>query len=230
MPPVFASVCIALEIDAHTSPKVTLFLRWGFFPVDIPTDDIILIDQILVGEEAAAEALVRRHSDWMLRVATRYTQDRGLAEDCVQESFASVFAKLDSFEGRSSFKSWLHRIVVNQALMKLRSMRTRHEQEIDELMPEFDTDLCRIEQPWRQIKTPEQIVGTAHLRDLVLTKIKSLPDDYRNVLLLRDIEEMTTSDVSQALDLSEANVKVRLHRARAALKRLLEPLLRGEMS
>ena len=192
-------------------------------------NDDTLVDQVLAGDDAAAEALVRRHSGWMLTVAGRYTQDRALAEDCVQETFASAFGKLDSFKRRSSFKSWLHRIVVNQALMKLRAMRARHEQDVDELMPEFDAELCRIEQPWRQILTPEQIVGTAHLRNLVLTKINTLPDSYRNVLLLRDIEEMTTSEVAQALELSEANVKVRLHRARSALKRLLEPVLRGEV-
>ncbi len=194
-----------------------------------PPNDDTLVDRVLAGDDAAAEALVRRHSGWMLTVATRYTQDRALAEDCVQETFANAFGKLDSFERRSSLKSWLHRIVVNQALMKLRAMRARHEQDVDELMPEFDTESCRIEQPWRQILTPEQIVGTAHLRELVLAKINELPDGYRNVLLLRDIEEMTTSEVAQALELSEANVKVRLHRARSALKRLLEPVLRGEV-
>lgn len=195
-----------------------------------PQDDDALVDRVIAGDGAAAEALVRRHSGWMLAVAGRYTRDRTLAEDCVQEAFANAFGKLESFEGRSSFKSWLHRIVVNQALMKLRAMRARHEQEVDELMPEFDADLCRIEQPWRQILTPEQIVGSTHLRELVLSKINELPDDFRNVLLLRDIEEMSTSEAAQALELSEANVKVRLHRARSALKRLLEPVLRGELS
>lgn len=194
------------------------------------TDDKALVAHVLTGNDPAAEVLVRRHGGWMLSIAQRYTKDRGLAEDCVQEAFANAFSRLNSFAHRSSLKSWLHRIVVNQALMKLRAMRVRNENDVDELLPEFDTDSCRIEQPWRQIQTPEQIVGADHLRTLVLAKIDELPDKYRNVLLLRDIEEMTTSDVASALDLSESNVKVRLHRARSALKNLLEPILRGEVS
>lgn len=190
--------------------------------------DDTLVDEILAGNDSAAETLVRQHGGWMLSVAQRFTRDRALAEDCVQEAFANAFSRLGQFERRSSLKSWLHRIVVNQALMKLRSRRARKEQNMDELMPEFDANACRIEQPWTEIRTPEQIVGASRLRALVLEHIGDLPDTYRNVLLLRDIEEMTTSEVAKALDLSETNVKVRLHRARSALKKLLEPILRGD--
>lgn len=195
----------------------------------LQSSDDELVDAILADNTAAVETLVRRHAGWMLAVAGRFTRDRALAEDCVQEAFANAFSHLSKFERRSSLKSWLHRIVVNQALMKLRTRRARKEQHMDELMPEFDTDSCRIEQPWRQIRTPEQIVGDDHLRALVLSKIHELPDPYRNVLLLRDIEEMTTAEVAEALDISETNVKVRLHRARSALKNLLEPVLRGDV-
>jgi RNA polymerase sigma-70 factor (ECF subfamily) len=192
------------------------------------TDDVVLVDRIIAGSEPAAETLVRRHGGWMLSVAQRYMRDRSMAEDCVQEAFINAFTRLQSFERRSSLKSWLHRIVINQSLMKLRAQRARNEKDVDELLPEFDANACRIEQPWRQILTPEQIVGANHLRTLVLAKIDELPDIYRNVLLLRDIEELSTSEVAQTLELTEANVKVRLHRARSALKHLLEPILRGE--
>lgn len=188
-----------------------------------------LIDRFLGDDAHAAEILVRRHAGWMLVLAERYTRDRALAEDCVQEAFSNAFRRLDSFERRSSLKTWLHRIVVNQALMKLRGRRRRNEIDLDSLQPEFDANACRIEEPWKRILTPEQIIGEDRLRSLVLSKIDELPENYRNVLLLRDIEEMTTSEAAEALDLSEANVKVRLHRARSALKRLLEPLLRGEL-
>ncbi len=188
-----------------------------------------LIDRILVNDDHAAEVLVRRHGGWMLALAERYMNDRALAEDCVQEAFSNAFRRLASFERKSSLKTWLHRIVVNQALMKLRGRRARKEVGLDSLQPEFDANDCRIEEPWKRILTPEQILSEDRLRSLVLKKIDELPESYRIVLYLRDIEEMTTSEVAEALGLSEANVKVRLHRARAALKRLLEPLLRGEL-
>lgn len=191
--------------------------------------DGVLIDQILARDELAAEALVRRHGGWMFAVARRYTGDRALAEDCVQEAFANAFSHLASFENRSSLKTWLHRIVVNQALMKLRQRRSRNESDLEFMQPEFDANSCRIEEPWRQILTPEQIVGAEHRRALVLRNIHELPESYRNVLLLRDIQEMTTEETAEALEISSANVKVRLHRARSALKKLLEPLLRGEV-
>ena len=191
--------------------------------------DDALLDRILNHDDIAAETLVRRHGGWMLAIAERYTRDRALAEDCVQEAFANAFRRLDTFARKSSVKTWLHRIVVNQALMKLRSRRARNEIELDSLQPEFDANDCRIEESWRRILTPEQILGENRLRSLVLQKIDVLPESYRNVLMLRDIEELTTSETAEALELSEANVKVRLHRARAALKRLLEPLCRGEL-
>ncbi|MDH3701723.1 MAG: sigma-70 family RNA polymerase sigma factor [Alphaproteobacteria bacterium] len=188
-----------------------------------------LIDHVLAHNESAAEALVRRYGGWMLSVALRLTRDRALAEDCVQDAFANVFSRLSSFERRSSLKTWLYRIVVNAALMKLRGQRARKESDLETLLPNFDVNECRIEEPWRRILTPEQIVGSEHMRSLVLHKVNELPESYRSVLLLRDIEEMTTAEVAATLEISPANVKVRLHRARAALKRLLEPLLRGEV-
>ena len=188
-----------------------------------------LINYVLADDEFAADALVRRYGGWMLSVAVRLIRDRALAEDCVQDAFANAFSRLPGFERRSSLKTWLNRIVVNAALMKLRGQRARKESELESILPNFDVNECRIEEPWRRILTPEQIVGSEHMRSLVLQKVNELPKSHRSVLLLRDIEEMTTAEVAAALDISPANVKVRLHRARAALKRLLEPLLRGEL-
>lgn len=197
-------------------------------PVQDASDDE-LVDRILGRDEQAAEALVRRHGGWMLALAFRYLHDRALAEDCVQEAFSNAFSRLAAFEHRSSLKTWLNRIVVNQALMKLRARPAGDGADISGLQPVFDADACRIEAPWARIPTPEQIVGEARMRALVRRKIEELPEGYRNVLMLRDIEEMSTSEAAEALGLSEANVKVRLHRARAALKQLLEPMLRGEL-
>lgn len=187
-----------------------------------------LIAALKAGEEAAAEALVRSHGAWMLTVARRLVKDTALAEDCVQEALINALRKISGFEGRSSLKSWLHRIVVNQALMKLRAMGKRKESPIDEHLPAFDENACRIEGPWVYLATPDEIFERENLRELVHAKMADLPESYRVILMLRDIEELSTREVAEGLGLSEANVKVRLHRARSALKKLLEPLLRGE--
>lgn len=178
--------------------------------------------------KAAAETLVRTYGPRLLAVTERLLRDRALAEDCVQETFISALGKLDQFAGRASFGSWLHRIAVNQALMKLRSRKRKKEEPIDPLLPEFDQGDCRIEAPWTTPLSPEEILTREDLRMLVLARINDLPETYRIILQLRDIEELTTSEVAEALRLSEANVKVRLHRARAALKKLLEPILKGD--
>lgn len=191
--------------------------------------DASLIEGLKAGEERAAEQFVRTHGGWMLAVARRIAGDTGLAEDCVQEAFLKALKSIESFEGRSSLKTWLHRIVVNQTLMKLRSRKSKAESPLDELLPAFDENACRIEEPWETQATPEEICERQDQRSLVQAKIKALPESYRLVLQLRDIEEMTTQEVAVALGLSEANVKVRLHRARSALKKLLEPLLKGDL-
>ncbi len=180
------------------------------------------------GDHAATERFVREHIGWMLTVARRILRDGDQAEDAVQEAFANVFKHLDTFDGRSSLKTWMHRIVVNQALMALRKRSRTKEDPIDHLLPEFDRFGCRVEDDWTHFETPESLLQKSQVRGRISELIDQLPEQYRIVLVLRDIEEMTTVDVAEALGLSESNVKVRLHRARAALKKLLEPLMRGQ--
>ncbi|MCH9639040.1 MAG: sigma-70 family RNA polymerase sigma factor [Betaproteobacteria bacterium] len=179
--------------------------------------------------EIKAEQLVRDNSGWMLLLAKRLLGDQSLAEDAVQDAFLDAFRALDTFEGRSSLKTWLHRITVNASLTKLRQLKRLAEQPLDEYLPEFDQYGCRSEAPWRHIARVEDVLENKQLRTLVHASINALPDAYRIVLLLRDIEGYDTSEVSKLLDVSESNVKVRLHRARAALKKLLEPIFRGEV-
>lgn len=192
-------------------------------------DDDDIVVGLRSGSTAHAEGFVRSNIAWMRAVARRILRDDALADDCVQEAFVKAFGKIDGFEGRSSLKTWLHRITVNEALMKLRVRKRLGEQSIDALLPEFDENGCRIEASWSSLATSEEIVERESTRALVLSKIGELPENYRIVLLLRDIEELETAEVAKLLNISQSNVKVRLHRARAALKRLLEPLLRGEL-
>lgn len=180
--------------------------------------------------KAATEQFVRDNLGWMLAVARRIVIDGSIAEDVVQDAFSNIFKNLETFRGESALKTWMHRIVVNQALMALRKQRRRNEQPIDELLPEFDGSGCRIDEPSmlsQLARTPEALLLSSDRRQQVLANIDRLPDSYRIVLMLRDIEELSTAEVAELTGLTEANVKVRLHRARAALKKLLSPLFEG---
>lgn len=181
----------------------------------------------IAADRKAAGAFVRAHIGWMLQLSRRYLGDASLAEDAVQSAFTKIFAKSDQFEGKSGIRSWMRRIVVNEALMLLRKRRSLNEDDgIEQLLPEFDENDCRIEVPWSGRPNPEQRLMTKEARQIVTDAIGKLPDAYRVTLLLRDIEELTTAEVAEKLGVTEANVKTRLHRARAALKTLLEPHLR----
>ena len=180
------------------------------------------------GDQKTTAKFVRAHAAWMLIVSRRILRDSAHAEDAVQSAFVSIFRNLDSFDGRSALKTWMHRITVNQALMVLRKNRRMKETSIDDLLPEFDDNSCRIEDSWATFETPESLLQRAETKKKTSELIDLLPDKYRNVLILRDIEELSTSEVAEMLELSQANVKVRLHRARSALKKLLEPLIREQ--
>ncbi|MEP2631798.1 MAG: sigma-70 family RNA polymerase sigma factor [Hyphomicrobiales bacterium] len=184
------------------------------------------VEQTLTSDEV--EQLVRAHADWMLSAAVRILRDRAHAEDAVQVAFTKIWSKLHAFEDRSALGTWMHRIVVNEALMILRKIKRRNERSIDDLLPVFDEGGFRVELEKNSPATPEALLSRRQTHDHVRDAIMTLPDKYRLVLCLRDIEGFSTVETSKALELSEANVKVRLHRARAALKTLLEPHIKGQ--
>jgi len=181
------------------------------------------------GDVVATEAFVRTHAAWMLTVAKRILRDRARSEDAVQDAFINIFNGLDKFDGRAKITTWMHRIVINQALMVLRKHNRANETSIDDLLPEFDEGSCRIEDSWSApSETPEAHLLRSDIRKKTSEQIDKLPDNYRSVLILRDIEGLSTAEVGELLGLSDVNVKVRLHRARSALKKPLEPLMREQ--
>ncbi len=182
-----------------------------------------LHQRLLAGEPAAAEELVTTEGGRLFQASRRILGNEEDALDCVQEAFAKAFQKISTFEGRSDISTWLYRILINESLIRLRQKRRSKIIDIDSLMPEFDIEGCRIEPPWQPVKDPEQLAESGEIRRHVRAAIDILPEDARNVLLLRDIEELNTRETAEILEISEAAVKVRLHRARAALKKLLEP-------
>ena len=192
---------------------------------DAPKGREAALLQLRSGDQPATERFVREHAGWMLALAQRYVRDASLAEDCVQEAFLQAFRSIGEFEGRSALKSWLHRIVINTALMKLRLRRCAVERPVDDILPHIDRDCCRIQASWADMATPHEMLERKEVRDLVVAKMMELPDSYRIVLLLRDIEGMSTEETARALTMTEGAVKVRLHRARAAFKALVAPVL-----
>lgn len=196
-------------------------------PGECALNDLTIIEKLKRRDSAATQDFVRTHAGWMLSVSRRILRNDALAEDSVQLAFSKIFNNLDHFQGEARLRTWMHRIVVNQALMALRKQKSLKESSLDELMPIFDGNGCRIEESWVEMKTPEVLLESTQTTELVLSMIDELPPNYRVILLLRDIEELPISQVADMLDISASNVKVRHHRARAALKKLMEPLLRG---
>ncbi|MEM7357517.1 MAG: sigma-70 family RNA polymerase sigma factor [Pseudomonadota bacterium] len=176
------------------------------------------------------EKLVRDNYGWMLVLARDIVGDHALAEDVVQEALINAVRGLDKFKQRSRLQTWLRRITINQAITKLRQLDRIAEEEFDEYQPEFDKLDCRIEAKWATLPTPERILEQQGTQALIEQAFAKLPESYRLVVRLRDIEGYDTREVAELLSVSENNVKVRLHRARAALKKLLEPVLRREDS
>jgi len=187
-------------------------------------DEADLVAALQAGDDDAFEQLVRRYGGRMLAVAQRLVGRGDEARDVVQEAFLSAFRAIDRFEGTALLSTWLHRITVNAALMRLRSRGRRPEESLDELLPHFETDghVIRPGGPWQPLATLER----AELRTLVRERIEELPESYRTVLLLRDIEELETGEVADLLGVNTGTVKTRLHRARLALRSLLDPHLR----
>lgn len=187
-----------------------------------------LLARLRAGEPAACEQLVRDHAGRLLAVARRLLRDEEDARDAVQEAFAAAFRGLARFEGASRLSTWLHRIVVNSALMRLRTRRRRPEEPIEPLLPRFLEDGHHAADH-RECGAPAQrLLERAEARGLVRRAIDALPESYRTVLLLRDIEELDTAEVAGLTGLSESAVKTRLHRARLALRGLLQPHFGGE--
>jgi RNA polymerase sigma-70 factor (ECF subfamily) len=181
-------------------------------------DEHRLVAALRRGDQAAFEEVVRRYGSRMLAVARCMLRVDEDARDAVQEAFISAFKNLDGFTESARLSTWLHRIVVNAALMRLRRKRRKPEESIDELLPRFDETGSWDETP---PTTPVDLLERAESRAIVRECIGQLPASYRTVLLLRDIEELDTDEAAAALGMSVTAVKTRLHRARQALRTLL---------
>jgi RNA polymerase sigma-70 factor (ECF subfamily) len=169
---------------------------------------------------------VRSYGGRLLATATRLLGNVEDGRDAVQDTFLSAFRSIDRFEGEARPSTWLHRIVINASLMKLRSRQRKPEQSIEELLPRFleDGHHAAILSEWRE--PSDVLIQRRETRELVRESIDRLPETYRTVLILRDIEELDTEETSRILQVSPNAVKTRLHRARQALRTILDPHMR----
>jgi RNA polymerase sigma-70 factor (ECF subfamily) len=172
------------------------------------------------GDREAFSELVRRYERKIFRLAQNITHHPEDAEDVMQDAFLKAYEHLGDFNGDSRFYTWLVRITVNQALMKLRKRRANHFS-LDEPMRGEESEVPREIEDWSP--SPEQRFAQAELRDILGSALKELAPAYRIVFWLRDVEEMSTEDTARLLGLSIPGVKARLSRARLRLRNLLSP-------
>lgn len=192
-------------------------------------DESVLVAALRAGDDRAFAHLVRSYGPRMLTTARRLLQDPEAAREALQDAFLSVHRSIAGFESRSRLSTWLHRLVVNAALNKVRKAARRPEASLQEEMPKFDNLGYLIGPTTATEQSAEQLLQRASVRDLVRQSIESLPECHRTVLLLRDIEGCDTAEAARLLEISVSAAKVRLHRARTALRKRLEPVLRGEL-
>lgn len=190
--------------------------------------EIQLVESLLDGDVAAFEATVRQYGGRMLNVARQLLSNEHDAQEAVQDAFVTALRSLDKFERRSSLATWLHRIVVNAALMKRRSQGRRHEESLEGLLPTFKDDGHQAAPTPGWTSAALAKIEQEETRAEIRRCIDRLPETHRTVLLLRDIQELDTETVAELLSISVDAVKVRLHRARQALKTLLEPVFGAE--
>jgi RNA polymerase sigma-70 factor (ECF subfamily) len=190
-------------------------------------DEASLVARMQAGDAAAFEECVRAHCARLLAVAQRILRNEEDAHDAVQDAFLSAFKEIGRFLGQSRFTTWLHRIVVNAALRRLRIRQRHPERSIEDLLPHFGEDEHQINPPAPWQETSAIILEQQEVSAIVRQGINKLPEIYRTVLLLRDIEELDTEETALLLAVSPGVVKTRLHRARQALRTLLDPYFRG---
>ncbi|MGE0042644.1 MAG: sigma-70 family RNA polymerase sigma factor [Vicinamibacterales bacterium] len=193
-------------------------------------DDAALLARLRSGDDDAYETLVRAYGGRLLAVARRFLGSEDDARDVVQDAFLSAFRSLDRFEGQARLSTWLHRIVVNAALMKLRTRRRKPEEPLDPLLPAYRDDGHYREHLSSWDEPADVALERRETRDLVRRLIDSLPETYRTVLMLRDIEGLGTEETATMLGVSTNAAKIRLHRARQALRTLMAPHFQGDRS
>ena len=189
------------------------------------TDDRTLLDKAVAGDAGALEALMGRHAGRVYRLAFGITRNPADAEEVVQDVFLTVVRKGGGFEGQAALATWMYRVTMNAALNRRRGKRRELEVSLEEHLPTYTEDGHRAGDrsdlliDWSS--TPEDRALSGESRRVLESAIDSLPEHYRAVLILRDVEELSNEEVASIVGDSLASVKSRLHRARMALREQL---------
>jgi RNA polymerase sigma-70 factor (ECF subfamily) len=174
-----------------------------------------VIEQIRAGDTALYEIIMRRYNQRLYRVARAILRDDSEAEDVMQDAYVRAYQHLDQFAGHSSFATWLTRIAIHEALRRLPKRRRMMQMEETDFGGEGSMSIVETS------PDPEQRASAGELGRLLEETVLELPDQYRSVIMLRDVEEMSTAETAEALELTEQNVKVRLHRGHAMMRERL---------
>ncbi len=201
----------------HPHPSPT---RAG--PAVAEPEEARLLARLRSGDAQAFETLVRSTAGRLYAVALRLLRHEQDAADAVQEAFTQAYSALGRFRGEAAPATWLKRIVINACLMKLRRRARRPQVDIEDLLPRFAPDGHRLDPrgPWPQ--AADELLARREIREKVRANIDRLSDDHRTVLMLRDVEGFDTQQTARAIGIREGAVKTRLHRARMALRELME--------
>jgi RNA polymerase sigma-70 factor (ECF subfamily) len=175
------------------------------------TDEEV-VDRVLAGDTALYEIIMRRYNQRLYRVARAILRDDSEAEDVMQDAYVRAYQHLSQFARRAPFSTWLTRIAVNEALARLRQRNRTEPLNDGEQEGEFFMNLAE------PSLNPEQTASKAELGHLLEEALLSLPEQFRAVMMLRDVEELSTAEAAEALEISEENVKIRLHRGRAMVR------------
>lgn len=206
----------AAPIDGSAGPAVA--------PGSDP--DAELVARCKKGVPSAFNELVRKYQDRVYNLCLRFLRERELAEEIAQDVFVSVYKHVEEFQGLSKFSTWLFRIVANHCHNKSKYLRRRKHKQTDSLdasIPGEEGEMKR-ELPDDPGRSPEELSSRHGLNELIQEAISRLDEDHRQIVLLRDVEDLSYEEIGQILDLPEGTVKSRLHRARNELKILLSKM------
>jgi RNA polymerase sigma-70 factor (ECF subfamily) len=180
------------------------------------TSDEAIAKRVLAGDTALFEVLMRRHNQRLYRIARAVLRDDAEAEDVMQDAYVRAYENLSQFEGRASFSTWMSRIALYEALARVRKRRR-----VVELDGIVESEREGMQSLHSRLPSPEHEASNSEIRRLLEQEVDALPDNYRTIFVLRDVEGIDVEEVAEILDISSENVKTRLHRAHALLRRRL---------
>jgi RNA polymerase sigma-70 factor (ECF subfamily) len=182
--------------------------------------DVEVVNQFKAGDALAFEEIISRYESKVMSLALRFTRNQEDAEEVMQDVFTTVYRKIDGFRGQSAFSSWLYRIVVNAAFMKLRKRKQTQTVSMDDLSPAIK-QYCFDRETFNGAHS-QNIAISHEMQSAIQNAVNRLPDQYRAVFVLRDVDGLSNQETGEILNLSIPAVKSRLHRSRIMLRKKLQ--------